>query len=107
MQLVPMQVGGVDVLVEVRSTPGTEPTSLVDKALDKVEGAFARAEETIVAMSGRMATAFDALPPGARRPSEITVDFGLAFSASGDVIVSAASAEASLQVSVTFDLTSG
>jgi hypothetical protein len=46
-ELVAMTVGGVDVLVEAVQLPGSEPTSIGDRASEKVSDAFETANRVI------------------------------------------------------------
>ena len=48
---VPMQVGGVELLVETTPVAGTEQTSALDKAQAAVAEAFDRAQSAIVAVA--------------------------------------------------------
>lgn len=103
MAVVAMKVGDVDVLVEATSAPGTEGTSSkTEKAAEKLADAFQSAERTIVAICERVASAYE----DAQAPAEVVVEFGLKFSATGDVIVSQASGEASLKVTAKYEFES-
>jgi len=95
---VPMLLGDVEVLVEVVQVAGTEPTSRLDKARDQALGAFDRAKATIVGMATVTLEVADQLAATAAAPREVEVEFGLKFSAQGNVIVAGGSGEAALTV---------
>jgi hypothetical protein len=52
-QLVPMRIDGVEVLVETVSVPGSEPTSRLTDAGERVRTAFDSAQDVIVSVAGR------------------------------------------------------
>jgi Trypsin-co-occurring domain 1 len=104
-KLMPMRIGDVEVLVEAMPVAGTEPTSGLDKAKDKVTDAFDRAKATIVAMGESTADVIKRLTTGpAAHPDTVEVEFGLAFSAKGNVVVAEASAQATLKVKLTYTI---
>ena len=103
-QLLPVRVGDVDLLVETTVVPGSEPTSgRLGDAASRVAGAFDEAERAIVEIAGRLAGTVADLGKRGTRPDHVQVQFGLKFSAQGTIIVAGATAEASLQVTVTYD----
>ena len=102
-RVVPMQVGGVELLVATVVTPGSEQTSgRIDKATDAVVDAFDTAGAAIEAIAGKVAATVATLASRAAAPEKVSVEFGLSFTASGGVIVAGASAQASLKVTVTY-----
>ena len=101
---VPMQFGGVEVLVETRSVPGTEQTSALDKAQERMTDALERAKATIVAVGESTVDVIARLSSRAVHPEKVEVEFGLGFSAKGAVIVAEASAEATLKVKLVYEL---
>jgi hypothetical protein len=105
-KLVPMRIGDVEVLVETVPVAGTEPTSGLETAKDKVVDAFDRAKATIVAVGESTADVIKNLTTGrAAHPDKVEVEFGLGFSAKGNVIVAEASAQATLKVKLTYEIT--
>jgi hypothetical protein len=101
-----MRIGNVEVLVETTPVAGTEPTSAVAKAQDRLADAFERAKDTIVAMGESTVDVIGRLADGAAHPAKVEVEFGLSFSAKGNVIVAEASAEATLKVKLVYDVSS-
>jgi hypothetical protein len=100
----PVRVDGVEILVEAVPVTGTEPTSgKVSKATGSVLDAFGRAQEAIIAVARSTAKMIDSAGAAAR-PDRVEVAFGLKFSASGGVIMAGASGEASLMVTLSYDV---
>jgi hypothetical protein len=95
---VTMRVGELDVLVEVVQLAGSEPTSRLDKVHDRAVDTFGRAKDTIVALATSTVDIATELAQRAAAPQEIEVEFGLKFSAQGNVIVAGGSGEAALTV---------
>ena len=101
--LVPMQVGGVTLLVEVTAMGGSENTSSrLEHAQDAVTDAFARAQTAIVAVAASTVATIGQMGARSVRPDEVEVKFGLKFAAEGSVIVAGASGEATLEVTLTY-----
>ena len=109
-RVVPMQVGGVELLVTTVGPvvpPGSEQTSgRAGKVTEAVVDAFDAAGAAIEAVAGKVAATVAALSAKAMAPEKVSVEFGLSFTASGGVIVAGASAQASLKVTVTYPGTS-
>jgi len=102
-RVVPMQVGGVELLVETAPVTGTEQlSSTLDRAQASVADAFDRAQSAIVAVAASTVDTIGRLGERSVHPDEMTVTFGLKFSAQGHVIVAGASGEAALEVSLTY-----
>jgi hypothetical protein len=102
-RVVPMQVGGVELLVETAIVAGSEQTSgRLDRAQDAVVEAFDRAQEAIVAVAASTVSTIGQLGRRSVRPDELEVKFGLKFSAQGNVIVAGAAGEATLEVTLTY-----
>jgi len=99
---VPMQVGGVELLVETTPVVGTEQTSALDKAQAAVAEGFDRAQAAIVAVAESTVSTIGQLAKQSVRPDEVEVTFGLRFSAQGNVIVAGAAGEATLEVTLTY-----
>jgi hypothetical protein len=102
-RLLPLQVGGVELLVEATPVAGSEPTSTrLDRAQDAVAEAFDRAQTAIVAIAASTVSTISELGQRAVRPDEMQVKFGLKFSVQGNVIVAGTAAEATLEVTMTY-----
>ena len=66
-QLIPVQVGDIEIAVEAFREPGTEPTAgRTGKAAENVLGAFGRAQETIIEVAKSTAEAIDKAGAAAR-----------------------------------------
>ena len=106
-RVVPMRIGDVDLLVEVVPVAGSEQTSTLDKAGQRVVDAFGRAQNAIVAVASSVVETVGRLGERAARPEHVEVEFGLKFSIQGDVVVASASGEATLRVAISYDLGHG
>ena len=103
-QLIPVQVGDIEIAVEAVREPGTEPTAgRTGKAAGNVLGAFGRAQETIIEVAKSTAEMIDKAGAAAR-PDRVEVEFGLKFSVSGGVIMAGVAGEASLKVTLGYDV---
>ena len=106
MAVVPVQVGGVQLLIETKPgvVVGSEPTSggRVARAAEAVVDAFDTAGAAIEAIAGKVAATVTSLGQRAVAPRELTVEFGLSFTASGGVIVAGVEAQAALRVTLTY-----
>jgi hypothetical protein len=103
VQVLPVRVGDVELLVETVTVSGTEPTSRVGDTARGVVDAFGAAEEAIGALCARVAGLVLSTAAQAAKPSALVVEFGLKFSATGNVIVAGTSGEASLRVTVSYE----
>jgi hypothetical protein len=96
-------VGDIVVEVEAVTVAGTQPTASPAKAAEKVREAFGQAQETIVQIAKSTAQMIDRAGAAAR-PDRVDVEFGLKFSASGGVIMAGVAGEASLKVTLSYDV---
>jgi hypothetical protein len=104
-RLVPMRVGGIELLVETAPVAGSEQTAKVGEAAGRVVDAFERAQEAIVEVAASTVDLLKQASDRGARPDHVEVQFGLKFSAQGHVILAGASAEASLTVKLVYDAT--
>jgi len=100
-----VRVGDIELEVETVVAAGSEPTSgrsgrVAGSALE----AFSRAQDAIVAVAKSTAAMIGSMA-GAARPDTVEVEFGLKFSASGTVIMAGVAGEASLKVTLGYDVT--
>lgn len=102
-----MRVGGVELLVEVGSVLGSEPTSKLDRAQDAVADAYERAQTAIVAVASSTVDVIGKMGAQAVRPDQVEVKFGLKFSAQGNVVLAGASGEATLEVTLVYQSPGG
>lgn len=110
-QAIPVKVGDIELLVETTqakvpaaapdpASPGLAPR--VSAPVTRVEDAFSRAEGAIVAIASSVVGTVGHLAERAARPDELSVCFGLSFSATGDVVVAGATGQATLQVTLVY-----
>jgi hypothetical protein len=103
-RLIPVRVGRVEIEVEAVPVAGTEPTSgRLSRVADGVTDAFGRAQDAIVEVARSTAAVIDRAGAAAR-PDRVEVEFGLKFSASGGVIMAGVAGEASLKVTLSYDV---
>ena len=103
-QLIPVQVGDIQIEVEAVQVAGTEPTSgKTGRAAGTVLEAFTRAQDAILEVAKSTAQMIDRAGAAAR-PDRVDVEFGLKFSASGGVIMAGVAGEASLKVTLSYDI---
>lgn len=103
-RLVPVEVDGVQVLVQAVVEPGDEGTSgRADEAAQKVLAAFDHAQDVIVGLGSKLAGSVAELGRRGCDPSQVQVEFGLAVTTKGNIVVVGAEAEASVKVSITYD----
>lgn len=108
VRVAPVRVGEVDLLVETVQVAGTEltsGTSRLDSAGERIVDAFTQARAAIVEVTSSTAEIVEKLGQRARRPEKLEVEFGLSFSAKGNVIVVSGEAGATLRVKVSYDAT--
>ena len=83
---------------------GTEPTSgKTERAAGSVLEAFSRAQEAILEVARSTAQMIDRAGASAR-PDRVEVEFGLKFTATGTVIMAVVAGEASLKVTLGYDI---
>ena len=103
-RLIPVRVGDIEIEVEAVPVAGTEPTSgRAAQAAGSVLEAFGRAQEAIVEVAKSTAEMIEKAGAAAR-PDRVDVEFGLKFSASGGVIMAGVAGEASLKVTLGYDV---
>lgn len=101
--VVPVRVGDGSILVETTVVAGSEPTSRASDAAGAVVDAFDAARDAIVDLATSTWEAIEEAGKRAARPAHVEVEFGLKFSAKGNVIVAGAAGEATLRVKLTYD----
>jgi hypothetical protein len=101
-RLLPVQVGGLEVMVETMPAVGSEQTSKTGDAIEAVGDAFARAQETIVKIAESTVEVMSKAA-GAARPDRMEVEFGLKISAKGHVVIAGVAGEATLRVTLTYE----
>ena len=98
-----VQVGETELLVETVQVGGTQATSRVSDAADSVREAFVRAQTAIVEVATSTIAVLNRAGQRAARPDAMEVEFGLKFSAQGNVIVAGSAGEATLRVKLTYN----
>jgi hypothetical protein len=101
--VIPVRLGETEVLVETTRLAGTEPTSRPSRAADSITSAFDDAQQAILELATKTAATLEHARQRSARPDRLTVEFGLKVSASGNVVVAGASAEATLRVTLSYD----
>ena len=102
-QTIPLKVSGVDLLVEVSSVAGSEPTSArLDRAGQAVANAYERTQEAILAIASSTAATISEMGKKSVRPAQVQVKFGLKISTQGGVIVAGVCGEANFEVTLTY-----
>jgi len=103
-RLIPVRVGDIEIEVEAVPVAGTEPTSgRTERAAGSVLEAFGRAQDAIIEVAKSTAQTIEKAG-AASRPDRVDVEFGLKFSASGGVIMAGVAGEASLKVTLGYDI---
>ena len=103
-QLIPVRVGDIQIEVETVPVAGTEPTlGRPARAAGSVLEAFGRAQDAIIEVAKSTAQMIEKAG-AASRPDRVDVEFGLKFSASGTVIMAGVAGEASLKVTLGYDI---
>jgi hypothetical protein len=103
-RLIPVRVGDIEIEVEAVPVAGTEATSgRAAKAAGNVLEAFGRAQDAIIEVARSTAEMIERAGAAAR-PDRVDVEFGLKFSASGTVIMAGVAGEASLKVTLGYDV---
>jgi Trypsin-co-occurring domain 1 len=106
-RLIPVRVGDIEIEVEAVPVAGTEATSgRAARAAGGVLEAFGRAQDVIIEVARSTAQMIEKAGAAAR-PDRVDVEFGLKFSASGTVIMAGVAGEASLKVTLGYDVAAG
>jgi Trypsin-co-occurring domain 1 len=102
LPVIPVKVGDVELLVEAIPVAGSQPTSRLSSAADRVEDAFTRAQNTLVEITAATARTVDRLATRAVNFESLEIGFGLKFTSQGTVLLAGVSAEANLSVKVSY-----
>lgn len=106
-RLILVRVGDIEIEVEAVPVAGTEATAgRAAKAAGSVLEAFSRAQDAIIEVAKSTAQMIEKAGAAAR-PDRVEVEFGLKFSASGTVIMAGVAGEASLKVTLGYDIAAG
>lgn len=100
--LVPSEIGGIPVLVEALQVPGTEQTSRADGAAERLQDMFSRAQDVIEQITMSVMKSQERIAARFRRPDSVELEFGLKFTAQGQIVVASAATEASLSIKITY-----
>jgi hypothetical protein len=101
--LVPAEIGGLPVLIEVTKNAGTEPTSAHTKSAERIEDMFTRAQAVIEQVAVSAAEIRGRVASRTEEPDQLEIQFGVKFSAQGQIVIASANAEASLSVKVVYN----
>lgn len=103
-RLIPVRIGESEVEVEAVVVAGTELTAgRMARAAESAVDAFTRAQDAIVQVARSTAEMIEKVGPAAR-PDHVEVEFGLKFSASGGVIMAGVAGEATLKVTLNYEM---
>lgn len=105
--LVPSEIGGVPVLVEALQVPGTEQTSRAESAAERLQDMFARAQDVIEQITMSVVKSQERIAARIHRPDCVQLEFGLKFTAQGQIVVASAATEASLSIKITYGALQG
>ncbi|MDI6098812.1 CU044_2847 family protein [Actinoplanes sp. NEAU-A12] len=100
--LLPAEINGVEVLVEVTKSAGSEPTSGFQRSAEKISDLLDRAQIVIEAIANSISETGQRIAQQASQANQIEIQFGLKFSAQGKIIIGASTAEGSLAVKMIF-----
>ncbi|BCJ44609.1 hypothetical protein GCM10010168_14220 [Actinoplanes ianthinogenes] len=100
--LLPADINGVQILVEVTRSAGTEPTSGRQQTAEKVSDLLERSQKVIEAVAQSISATGLHVAQKASQASQIEIQFGLKFSAQGNIILGGVSAEGTLAVKMIF-----
>ena len=104
-QLIPVSVRDIELEVEAVLVAGTEATSgRAARAAGSVLEAFGQAQDAIIEVAKSTAERIEKAGAAARS-DRVEVKFGLKFPASGGVIMTGVAGEASLKVTLGYDIT--
>jgi hypothetical protein len=93
---------GTVVLIEVEAPAGLRQVG-GQEVINKIEGVMSHASQTAVSLAAEFATRFRGLQD-AFRPSSASLQLGIKIGAQGGVVLTKASAEANLVVTLTWEL---
>lgn len=105
-RLLPVRVGGVDLMIEAVPAAGSESTSRLEDVGGRALDAFDRARDAVVAVATSTAETIHRLHDLVVQPEEVEVEFGVKFSAQGGIIVAGVSGEATLLVRLKYQASS-
>ena len=97
-----MRFAGVDMLVQVAdiAAAGTEDTSVASRVLD----AYEKVEESLMGVAASVAGTVAELRHQGRHPKQVQVAFGLGVSLAGDVMLVQGTTQATLGVTLTYEI---
>ena len=102
-EIISVPINNGIILIEAESS-GTENVSAFDKAINGTEKTLERAQQTITSMAESMMGAIKKLDK-AVTPDQFVMSFSIKFNAEGQAVIAKASAESSLQITMTYNHT--
>jgi Trypsin-co-occurring domain 1 len=103
-QVLEIRIGDVDVLVETVPIAGSQQTSgRVGKVAKQTADAFAHAQDAILSVATSTAEMIAKTAARAAKPDRVEIEFGLRFSASGQVILGGVTGEGTLRVLLSYE----
>lgn len=100
--LVSTEIQGIPVLVEALPESGAEPTG-GSRRTERVQEMFSRAQDVIQQVALSVVEIREKLAAHARSPDQIELQFGIKFTAQGNIVLSQAGIESSIAVKVVYE----
>ena len=102
-RLIPVTIDGVDLLIRTLPVSGSEEMGANPaEVTERVSTVFDRSQEAVVAVAARLAGSIKGLSKRGLRPAELSFEFGISISATGNLIIAGPTPEAALKVSVVY-----
>jgi hypothetical protein len=104
-QPISVTIGDTEVLVETLLVGGTESTAgRAQRVLERTTDAFRQAQHVITEVAKSTAEMIETTAKGATRPDHVEIEFGLSFSATGQIVmVAGATAGVTIRVLLSYD----
>jgi hypothetical protein len=98
-----LNVDGQDVYVQVERSYGSEPTAAPGQPVVRVEKAFEQAKASVVAVTRSMLRTLND-EEQKLQPNVVELELGVKFSAEGHAVLVSGGAEATLKITLTYNL---
>lgn len=100
-KIIPFNVDGVEIFVEVEQRYGSEETTSIDEIISNTRNAFEQVKDTITAIATSMIGTVRKMDK-AIAPDEFNLEFSIKFNAEGNAVLAKIGTEANLQVSMSY-----
>ncbi|WP_141578757.1 CU044_2847 family protein [Actinomadura sp. WMMA1423] len=101
MTMIEAVAGDGAVLVEVSPAFGSERTSVDGRVRERADQAIRHANRTVTRLASELTNTVQAMPE-ADRPQDVTMEFGINFTAEGNAAIAKAGAQATLKITLTY-----